>query len=189
VYALVAFAALRALGPTALADSAAPLADVVREARLPALVGVVVAGAVVAAGSVLLSVLVGVSRTGLAMARRSDLPSGLAGVGRTGTPWRADLAGGTVAAVLVLALRDPTSSVGVSAFCVLVYYAVANAAALRLTPDERRWPVALRVLGLVGCVVLAVTLPLVPVLVGASVLAVGLAVRAVLRRAGVGSGR
>jgi basic amino acid/polyamine antiporter, APA family len=46
----------------------------------------------------------------------------------------------------------------VSAGAVLVYYAVANAASLRLTAEERRWPRVLAVVGLLGCVTLAISL-------------------------------
>ncbi|MDQ3885797.1 MAG: APC family permease, partial [Actinomycetota bacterium] len=99
VYLLVALAALRALGPEVLASTTAPLADVVAVSPFGNLTAVVRIGAAVATVSVLLSVLVGVSRTTLAMARAGDLPTALTTIGRRGTPWRADLAGGAVAAM------------------------------------------------------------------------------------------
>ncbi|GIJ28135.1 hypothetical protein Vqi01_32970 [Micromonospora qiuiae] len=59
----------------------------------------------------------------------------------------------------------------------LVYYAITNAAALTLGRDPaRKLPVqALAVIGLVGCVLLAVNLPLASVLAGFGVLALGAA--------------
>ncbi|MGN9784014.1 APC family permease [Nonomuraea sp. ZG12] len=78
VYALVAAAALTELGPWALANSAAPLADVVDAAGAAWLRPVVGAGAAVAALGALLALLLGVSRTVLAMARERDLPAVLA---------------------------------------------------------------------------------------------------------------
>jgi APA family basic amino acid/polyamine antiporter len=66
---------------------------------------------------------------------------------------------------------------------VLTYYAIANASALTLAgrPAGKLLPVV----GLAGCVLLAVNLPWTSVVAGATVLAVGVAIRAVrLRRAG-----
>ena len=155
VYLLVALAALRALGPEVLASATAPLADVVAASAFADLTAVVRIGAAVATVSVLLSVLVGVSRTTLAMARGGDLPAVLTTIGRRGTPWRADLAGGAVAAVLA-ALAGPAAAITLSAGCVLVYYSVTNAAATRLRLDERRWPCWTSYLGFLLCLVLAV---------------------------------
>jgi APA family basic amino acid/polyamine antiporter len=75
-----------------------------------------------------------------------------------------------------------------SSFGVLLYYAVANLAAFTQTGADRRSPRALQAFGLVGCVVLAFTLPVGGVLGGLAVLVVGLAGRAVLvRRRGRGT--
>ena len=79
---------------------------------------------------------------------------------------------------MILDLRD---AIGLSGVAVLTYYAITNAAALTLTTDQRRWPRAYAAVGLVGCAVLIVTLPLAAVITGSIVLAVGVAVRAVTR--------
>lgn len=60
-------------------------------------------------------------------------------------------------------------------FFVLAYYAVANASALTLGESQRLWPRPIAALGLAGCVVLAVTLPVAAALAGAAVLAAGAA--------------
>lgn len=140
-------------------------------------------GAAVATVSVLLSVLVGVSRTTLAMARGGDLPAVFTTIGRRGTPWRADLAGGAVTAVLAL-LAGPAAAIALSAGCVLVYYAVANAAAMRLRPDERRWPRWTSHLGLFLCLLLVATLQ---VLTTALVLGVAVCLVALIARRRGGS--
>jgi basic amino acid/polyamine antiporter, APA family len=70
---------------------------------------------------------------------------------------------------------------------VLTYYAIANAAAWTLAPDERRWPRALAGLGALGCLVLAVALPLASVLGGAGVLALGALIYALRHRGALGS--
>ena len=95
-------------------------------------------------------------------------------------PDHAELAVGAVVAVLVLT-TDLRGAIGFSSFGVLVYYAVANACAFTQSPAHRRWPRALNVAGLVGCVVLVVSLPLSAVIAGAVMFAVGIAGRAFSR--------
>ncbi|GAA1089283.1 APC family permease [Kitasatospora arboriphila] len=171
VYTLVALAALAALGPDALAATTAPLADAVRAAGAPGLVPVVRAGAAVAALGSLLALILGVSRTTLAMARDRHLPHALAAVHpRFHVPHRAELAVGTVVAVLA-ATADVRGAIGFSSFGVLVYYAIANASALTLAPAEGRPPRAVPLVGAAGCLVLAFALPAASVLQGAAGLA------------------
>ena len=62
-----------------------------------------------------------------------------------------------------------------------MYYAVANLSALRQRAADRRFPRALNVLGLVGCLVLVVTLPVVSVALGLVVLGVGVLGRLLVR--------
>ncbi|WP_432056036.1 APC family permease [Streptomyces sp. bgisy022] len=171
VYAAVAVAVLSVLGPDRLAQATAPLADAVGAAGVPWLVPVVRTGAALAALGSLLALILGVSRTTLAMARDRHLPAALADVHpRFQVPHRAELAVGAVVAVLA-ATVDVRGAIGFSSFGVLVYYAVANASAWTLRPG-----VAARVVpavGLVGCAVLAFSLPVGSVVAGGGVLAVG----------------
>jgi APA family basic amino acid/polyamine antiporter len=182
VYASVGVAVLLALGPGGLAAADAPLADAVKAAGAAGLEPVVRAGAAVAALGVLVSLLAGVSRTTFAMAAAGDLPRGLAAVHeRFRVPHRAEVAVGAVVAVAV-AFADLRDAIGFSSFAVLGYYALTNASALTLR--GRR---VLPAFGLLGCVSLAVTLPLKSVVAGAVVVGAGLVVygvRNVLRRAG-----
>lgn len=178
-YLLVATALLVGLGSEMLATEAAPLAALVDNGDAHALGVLVRVGAAVAAGSALLSVLVGVSRTALAMARRGELPPAFAAISGRGTPWRADLAGGAVALVIAL-VAGPVAAIAVSACAVLVYYAVVNAAALRLPAAARRWPAWTSWLGLALCLGLAALLPLRQVLITAAALATGWVVCALI---------
>lgn len=171
-YLLVAVALLVGTGPAALANQVAPLAALVDSRAAPGLGVLVRVGAAVAAGSVLLSVLLGVSRTGLAMACGRDLPGALARIGAGGTPWRADLVGGLVAA-LVAVVAGPAAAIAVSACSVLVHYAVVGVAALRLPAAARSLPGWTSALGVVLCLLLAVLLPLAQVLITLAVLVVG----------------
>ena len=181
VYAIVAIAVLAVLGPSQLAATSAPLAETVRAAGAPGLVGLVVVAAALAALGSLLSLLLGVSRTTLAMARDGHLPRSLAAVHPTRRiPHHAELAVGAVVAVAA-GLVDLRSAIGFSSFAVLVYYAVANASAWTLRADEGRPPRAVPAVGLVGCLVLAVSLPAISVATGATVLALGAVLYAVRR--------
>ncbi|MCV7156571.1 APC family permease [Mycolicibacterium brisbanense] len=182
VYALVAVAALGVLGPHRLAQSAAPLAEIVQAAGAAWLTPVVRVGAVVAAVGSLLALILGVSRTTLAMARDRHLPGALAAVHpRFAVPHRAELAVGVVVAALA-ATVDIRGAIGFSSFAVLFYYAVANASAWTLTPAEGRPPRLIPIVGLLGCVVVAFALPLVSVLAGLAVLAVGAVAYGIRRR-------
>ena len=175
VYAIVAAAMLAELGSAGLASSSAPLADAVRAAGQPGFEPVVRAGAAVAALGSLLSLILGVSRTTLAMARDRHLPHALAVVHpRFASPHRAELVVGAVVA-LVAAVADVRGAIGFSSFAVLVYYAIANASAMTL---GRR---AIPAIGLTGCVLLAVLLPITSVLTGAGVMLLGAVAYAVRR--------
>jgi APA family basic amino acid/polyamine antiporter len=174
VYAGVAVAVLMALGPHRLAATATPLVEAVRVAGTPWLAPLIAVGAVLAALGSLLSLLLGVSRTTLAMARDRHLPGYLDAVHpRFGVPHRAEVAVGAVAAVLAATL-DLRGAIGFSSFAVLVYYAIANACAFTLRPEEGPPPKVIPVFGVLGCVVLAFALPTMSIIVGAGVLAVGM---------------
>jgi basic amino acid/polyamine antiporter, APA family len=175
VYAVVASTVLAQLGSAAMASATAPLADAVTAAGQPGWAPVVRVGAAVAALGSLLALTLGVSRTVLALARDRHLPPALAAVHpRFNSPYRAEVAVGAVVVVLAATL-DLRGAIGFSSFAVLVYYAIANASAFTL--GARVIPVA----GLIGCLMLAVTLPLTSVVVGTGVLLVGAAAYAFRR--------
>ncbi|MDQ4054457.1 MAG: APC family permease [Actinomycetota bacterium] len=181
VYAAVGGALLLVLGP-ALADTATPIATAVDAAGAAWAAPVVRVGAVAASLGALLALLAGVGRTSLAMARERDLPRWLTSVHPVHrVPDHAQVVVG-LAIVVLVSVADVREAIGFSSCGVLVYYAVANLAALRQPPEQRRWPRLLNVLGLVGCLVLVVTLPLTSVVVGLGVLAVGMLGRLVALR-------
>ena len=180
LYALVGVALLAMLGPERLAVAEAPLAEAVRAGNLGWLAPAAGIGAAVASLGALLALITGIGRTALAMARERDLPGWLAGVHpKYQVPHRAESTLGLMICVLVL-LFDLRGAIGFSSFGVLLYYAVANAAAYTLPKAERRMPRALTVLGLVGCLLLAATLPTASVLAGLVVFGIGLAGRALV---------
>lgn len=180
VYLLVGAAVLVAAGADRLSTASAPLTAAVEAAGVGALAPVVRTGAALASLGALLALIAGVGRTGLAMARHRDLPAWLAAVHpRYRVPHHAELALAVAVCALVLT-SDPSAVIGFSSFGVLVYYAIANTAALTQPPAQRRWPPALHVLGLAGCLTLVATLPLESVVAGLIVFAVGLAGRAII---------
>ncbi|MBM9624214.1 amino acid permease [Streptomyces zhihengii] len=181
VYTVVAISVLSVLGPQGLGQAGAPLSDAARAAGADWLVPAVRVGGAVAALGSLLALILGVSRTTLAMARDRHLPHGLAAVHpKFEVPHRAELLVGAVVAV-VAAMGDVREAIGFSSFGVLAYYAIANASAWTLTPDEGRPARVIPVLGLVGCLILAFALPLSSVIGGAAVLALGAAAYGVRR--------
>ncbi len=181
LYAAVAVVLLVALGPGRVAADASPLATA--GADVADWVGWLVRAAAVAGSlGALLALVAGVGRTSLAMARNSDLPGFLAGVHpRHRVPHHAEVSVAAVVGVLVLT-TDLRGVIGFSSFGVLLYYAVANAAAFTQDADHRRWARGWQVLGLVGCLVLVATLPWPSVVAGLLVFAAGAAARLVLRR-------
>lgn len=181
VYAAVALSALAAVDASELARASAPLALAVERGRYAFLAPLVRVGAAVASLGVLLSLLAGVSRTTFAMAANGDLPRFLASVHPVHrVPHRAEIAAGAIVVGVVL-LADVRGAIGFSAFAVLVYYALANASALTLSPAARRFPRVLAQAGAGGCVLLAGSLPPTSVLAGTGLLAAGAAVYAIRR--------
>jgi basic amino acid/polyamine antiporter, APA family len=180
VYVAVAVSALLASGPAVVASSDAPLKAVLEAVGRAGVAPVVQVGAAVASLGVLLSLLAGVSRTVFAMAANADLPRPLAAVEpRRRTPAVAVVASGLVVAV-VCGASDIRSAIGFSSFCVLVYYALANASALTLRAGARASVTALA--GVVGCLAVAVTLPAESVVAGTAVLSLGALAYGVRRR-------
>jgi APA family basic amino acid/polyamine antiporter len=155
VYVVVGLALLHTIGVAGLAATVTPLSAAV-EGVAP-VETVVRTGAAVAAFAVLFPLLAGVSRTVFSMATYGDLPRPLTGVSDRGVPYVAQLLI-AVAVLLVVLTGGLVGAVAVSAGTVLVYYAVANAAALRLSAQERRWPRGLAWLGLAGCITLGTSL-------------------------------
>lgn len=154
IYVAVVVSAIAVLGIPRLAATTTPVADMAVPLGTWVVVAVTVAGAA-AATAVALGVQAGVSRVLLAMARTGEIPGALGRVHPDrGTPYRADVLVGVAVAAVVL-VGGVVAAVAVSAATVLVYYGVANAAALRLPGGVGR---AVAVVGLAGCAVLVAAL-------------------------------
>ncbi len=177
LYAIVGVTLLASVPIDAISASDAPLGLVVSASRFDRLTPVVRVGAGIAALGVLLNLVPGVSRTVLAMARRRELPHWFSAIDeRRSLPVRAEFV--VTAVVIVLtATFDLRGAIGFSGVTILTYYAITNAACLTLRRDQRRWPRWIGIVGLAGCVTLAVMLPLAAIVTGAGVLIAGIAIR------------
>ena len=182
LYAAVATVAIGTAGAPALARTAAPLhvaAAATPHAWLPTLVA---AGGLAAMLGVILSQILGLSRMVFAMARRNDLPGRLSEVDERGVPRSAVLIVGLAAAVIA-ATGALDAVAAAAAFTILVYYGIANVAALRM-PRAGRWlPAWIPTFGLVACAILALSLDARTLVIGLIVLTAGVLLR-VLRSRG-----
>ncbi|MCJ1698910.1 APC family permease [Rathayibacter festucae] len=175
LYTVVGAGLLAALGPERLAASTQPLVDAA--AAWPWTAVPIRVGAAAASLGALLALIAGIGRTSLAMARNGDLPRALAVIDPVrSVPRRAEIAVGLIVVVLVL-VADLRSAIGFSSFGVLLYYLVANVAALTQEAPHRRYPRPLAVVGVAGCLLLVATLPPASIAGGLAVLAVGAAYR------------
>ncbi|GAA1592028.1 APC family permease [Kribbella sancticallisti] len=177
IYLVVGVSLLLALGPDRIAASSAPLATAVEAVGAAWAQPIVRVGAALASLGALLALIAGIGRTSLAMARNNDLPRWLAAVHpRFQVPHHAEIALAAIVGVLVLT-TDLRGVIGFSSFGVLLYYAIANAAAFTQPAEHRRWPRFVNVLGLAGCLLLAVSLPLTSAVTCAVLLALAMLAR------------
>lgn len=158
IYLLVSIVAVGLAGSSALAHSGSPLADAIALTGSPGAVLVISMGAMIATASVLLTTIMGISRIVFSMARSQDLPSLFERIHpRFSTPHYAIVITGACM-IAALLLADLALVVAVSTFAMLLYYLIANIAALRLPPEHRRYPSWVPGLGALSCVGLIVFL-------------------------------
>ena len=186
LYALVSWVAVGVLGAEALGNAAkafaAPLQKVGAVLELSWLSTFIVVGAITAMLGVLLNLLLGLSRVALAMARRKDLPSQLAVVSDgNGSPDRAVVFVGVIIAGLSC-LGSVETTWSFSAFTVLIYYSLTNAASLQLSDEERLFPRWVSYAGLLSCLGLAFWVEPLFWMTGTGILLAGIAGRALIRK-------
>lgn len=159
LYVLVAAAAILAVGAPFLAaatlQSAAPLEMAAQQLDAPGLPLIVAVGATTAMLGVLLNLILGLSRVVLAMGRRGDMSHVFGRLNRTETTPKAAtlLVGAGIAGLSLVGSVETTWSF--SAFTVLIYYAITNAAVLALPKEDRLFPRWIAVAGLGACLFLA----------------------------------
>ncbi|MGL5058540.1 MAG: APC family permease, partial [Microcoleus sp.] len=164
------------------ANHAAPLEIIARSFPIGGVSQLLAVGAITAMLGVLLNLILGLSRVWLAMGRRLDMPRILARLNPAGTtPYVAVVVVEIAIALFVLA-GDVKITWSFSAFNVLIYYAITNLAALRLSRTQRLYPQWLAWVGLAACLFLAFWVERQIWLVGLALIAVGLIWRAIVRQ-------
>ena len=152
IYLGVAVVSLGSIGVEAFAAAArwqaAPLEVVAESFNIPGVPQILVAGAITAMLSVLVSIILSLSRLLLAMGRRRDLPNFFAQLNSLGTtPYWGVIAIGIAIAVLVL-IGDVQTTWSFGAFCALYRSFLVSMAALRMSDEERVYPKWLAVFAL-----------------------------------------
>lgn len=184
LYLVVVVVAVGAVGATALTGTAAPLIEAAKAFPMPWSGRVIAVGGVTAMLGVLLSQILGLSRMAFAMARRGDLPNRLARIDpERGVPRSAILAVGAAAA-LVAGLGRLQGVAAAASFTILVYYGIANLAALRMPGDRKLYSDLVPAFGLATCIALAFSLSMTTITTGLLVLLVGMAIRIAMRGLG-----
>jgi APA family basic amino acid/polyamine antiporter len=114
------------------------------------------------------------------MALDRELPAAFARKLPNGAPVLAELviAGFSIALV---AFGGVLLSLGISSFAVLLYYAITNFAAFRQPTTETNRPKILNLLGLALCLLLALSVPIDGLVVGATILTLLMLIRWGLR--------
>lgn len=166
IYFLVIGTTLLVLPLTDIIQSHAPLALAVERSRFSFFAPLVRFGAAIASFGVLLSLLAGISRTIFAMASNSDLPKILSAVHpKHKVPHIAELLVGFIVALLV-GFADLRIAIGFSSFAILIYYAIANLSALKLSKENRLYPRFFALSGFLICTILALNLPFASIMGG-----------------------
>lgn len=175
IYLALGFLALNKLGGSGK-GSLTPLRDLAAiSLPEPWSDWVFVFAAVACLGS-LLALLAGISRTAAVMAEDAELPRIFQTRLNNGAPWLAELTIASLAVVLVFS-SGVVFSIGLSSFCVLLYYSIANFAAFRQPKNETNRPKVLNLIGLLLCLAIGVAVPFQAILVGTSILLLALTLR------------
>ncbi|MGD9563114.1 MAG: APC family permease [Pyrinomonadaceae bacterium] len=184
LYSAVALVAVGNVGAGALAETNSPLQRAAEGFAWPNVPLVVGVGATTAMLGVLLSQIVGISRMMFAMARRGDLPKVLEHTSeRYSVPDAGILLSGLV--IVLLSIFGTLEWVlSAAAFTILLYYLIANIAALKLKPEKKIYPRWVAILGAVSCGLLAVSLNFGAVIAGLILLGTGFLLRWLLGKLG-----
>jgi APA family basic amino acid/polyamine antiporter len=138
-------------------------------------------GATTAMLGVLLSQLLGISRMMFAMARKRDLPAFLEKVHpRHKVPHTGIfLSGGIV--ILLSIFGTLEFIVAAATFTILLYYSIANLAAMRMKKEHKLYSDAVPVVGLITCLAMAASLEWRTIIAGISLLIAGLLLRLLMQ--------
>jgi basic amino acid/polyamine antiporter, APA family len=182
LYVAVALIAVGAVGANVLSGSSSSLQEAAKIFPLPGVFWIVSVGATTAMLGVLLSQIVGISRMMFAMARRGDLPRILEHTNfKYSVPDYGILLSGLV--IMLLSIFGTLQTVvAAAAFTILLYYGIANIAALRLSVENKLYPKWIAILGVISCLALAISLPLTTIVTGLGLLIIGFILRVIFQK-------
>jgi len=175
LYSLIVFVALGTVGATEMARGESPIfaaAEVIGN-NYPALLNIIGVAAITAMLGVLLSQILGTSRVFFAMGRRGDMPHFFSKVSSNAVPIYGVLVSGAIV-LLTIWLGELVAVTQAASFTILIYYGIANFAALRLAKEERFLPRWISGLGLLLCILMAASLALQIIIAGIILLVVEL---------------
>jgi basic amino acid/polyamine antiporter, APA family len=177
LYIAISLIAIGVIGTESMASNKSPLQTVSEALTTPGVQTVVTIGASTAMLGVLLSQILGISRMMLAMGRRHDLMPAFQRVHeRFRIPHLGILVTGGIILLLTV-LGNFDFILRSAAFTILLYYSITNIAAIKQPEAEQIYGKVVPVLGLIGCIVMAVSLPLGVIFTGFGLLAVGFLIR------------
>lgn len=182
LYAAVSIVAIGVIGTESMANSKSPLQLVANALSAPAISTIITIGASTAMLGVLLSQILGVSRVMLAMGRRHDLPPFFKTIHNQ---YRVPHIGIIITGAIILLLTVIGTFefiVRSATFTILLYYSITNIAALKQPQSDRMYARIIPVLGLIGCLIMSVSLPLKVMISGVGLLVSGFGVRFIFHR-------
>ncbi|MEO6684118.1 MAG: amino acid permease, partial [Ginsengibacter sp.] len=154
-----------------------PLQIVAQSLSSPGIDIIITIGASMAMLGVLLSQILGISRMMLAMGRRHDLPPFFKNIhSKYNVPHIGILFSGIIILVLTM-FGSFDFIVRAATFTILLYYGIANIAALKQPDEEIMYPKFIPIAGLAGCIILSVSLPWEVILSGIGILFIGFILR------------
>ena len=160
-----------------MASSISPLQMVANTLTTPLISSIVTVGASTAMLGVLISQILGISRMMLAMGRRSDLPPTFKRIHKR---YRVPHVGIVITGMIILLLTLIGSFefiVRAATFTILLYYSITNIAAIKQPQKDRLYGRLIPILGLVGCLVMAASLPPNVIFSGLAMLLAGFVIR------------
>src|SRR5690554_569449 len=182
LYVSISIVAIGVIGTDSMAQSHSPIQLVANALSTSGISIIITIGASTAMLGVLLSQILGVSRVMLAMGRRGDLPSVFESIHNR---FRVPHVGILFTGIIILALTVFGSFefiVRSATFTILLYYGITNIAALKQPINEKMYSTAIPVLGLLGCIVMSISLPINVIFSGIGLLIIGFGLRFLIHK-------
>ncbi len=182
LYAGVSLVAIGTIGADQMAGSKSPLQLVANSLNTPGIKVIITLGASTAMLGVLLSQILGISRMMFAMGRKKDLFPVLEKIHpKNKVPYIGIFLTGAI--ILALTFLGTFEFILASAaFTILLYYTITNISALKQPEEERRFGLAVPVLGLIGCLLMAFSLDFQVIISGIVLLVIGFILRFIIHK-------